>query len=136
MLVEALIRGILQAWKSAACYICYWMLFHFCLFFTFGPMVWCCKTWSNMLNHWCQIDLSWQMGKRKSRAKPPPKKRMDKLDTVFSCPFCNHGNSVECRMLVFIKIHCPLVHDVLWLCLFWLKYNFGMLSWTIWICAS
>ncbi|KAG5222037.1 transcription elongation factor [Salix suchowensis] len=26
------------------------------------------------------------MGKRKSRAKPPPKKRMDKLDTVFSCP--------------------------------------------------
>ena len=40
------------------------------------------------------------MGKRKSRAKPPPKKRMDKLDTVFSCPFCNHGTSVECRMSV------------------------------------
>ncbi|KAK6157364.1 hypothetical protein DH2020_011612 [Rehmannia glutinosa] len=39
------------------------------------------------------------MGKRKSRAKPPPKKRMDKLDTVFSCPFCNHGTSVECRMI-------------------------------------
>lgn len=39
-----------------------------------------------------------EMGKRKSRAKPPPKKRMDKLDTVFSCPFCNHGTSVECRM--------------------------------------
>ncbi|KAL4199682.1 hypothetical protein AMTRI_Chr03g146130 [Amborella trichopoda] len=38
------------------------------------------------------------MGKRKSRAKPPPKKRMDKLDTVFSCPFCNHGSSVECRL--------------------------------------
>ncbi|XP_038896920.1 transcription elongation factor 1 homolog [Benincasa hispida] len=38
------------------------------------------------------------MGKRKSRAKPPPKKRMDKLDTVFSCPFCNHGTSVECRI--------------------------------------
>ncbi|CAK9181874.1 unnamed protein product [Ilex paraguariensis] len=36
------------------------------------------------------------MGKRKSSAKPPPKKRMDKLDTVFSCPFCNHGTSVEC----------------------------------------
>ncbi|CAL9053295.1 unnamed protein product [Musa banksii] len=36
------------------------------------------------------------MGKRKSRAKPPPKKRMDKLDTVFCCPFCNHGSSVEC----------------------------------------
>ncbi|KAJ0586738.1 putative transcription elongation factor 1 [Helianthus annuus] len=42
------------------------------------------------------------MGKRKSRAKPPPKKRMDKLDTVFSCPFCNHGTSVECHMYVFI----------------------------------
>ncbi|KAL5989821.1 hypothetical protein ACLOJK_010715 [Asimina triloba] len=38
------------------------------------------------------------MGKRKSRAKPPPKKRMDKLDTVFSCPFCSHGTSVECRI--------------------------------------
>nr|XP_010916414.1 transcription elongation factor 1 homolog isoform X2 [Elaeis guineensis]XP_019707111.1 transcription elongation factor 1 homolog isoform X2 [Elaeis guineensis] len=36
------------------------------------------------------------MGKRKSRAKPPPKKRMDKLDTVFCCPFCNHGSSIEC----------------------------------------
>ncbi|GFP79641.1 transcription elongation factor 1 homolog [Phtheirospermum japonicum] len=23
---------------------------------------------------------------------------MDKLDTVFSCPFCNHGTSVECRI--------------------------------------
>uniref|UniRef100_M8AZH3 Transcription elongation factor 1 homolog n=1 Tax=Aegilops tauschii TaxID=37682 RepID=M8AZH3_AEGTA len=40
------------------------------------------------------------MGKRKAAAKPPPRKRMDKLDTVFSCPFCNHGSSVECRMLV------------------------------------
>ncbi|KAL8113066.1 transcription elongation factor 1 homolog [Apium graveolens] len=38
------------------------------------------------------------MGKRKSRAKPATKKRMDKLDTVFSCPFCNHGSSVECRI--------------------------------------
>ncbi|KAG6424481.1 hypothetical protein SASPL_114899 [Salvia splendens] len=38
------------------------------------------------------------MGKRKSSAKPPPRKRMDKLDTVFSCPFCNHGTSVECRI--------------------------------------
>ncbi|CAJ1939196.1 unnamed protein product [Sphenostylis stenocarpa] len=36
------------------------------------------------------------MGKRKAKTKPPPKKRMDRLDTVFSCPFCNHGTSVEC----------------------------------------
>ncbi|KAH8938756.1 hypothetical protein BDL97_16G101400 [Sphagnum fallax] len=38
------------------------------------------------------------MGKRKSAAKPPPKKSQEKLATVFSCPFCNHDNSVECRM--------------------------------------
>ncbi|PWZ08455.1 Transcription elongation factor 1 [Zea mays] len=38
------------------------------------------------------------MGKRKSAAKPPPKKRMDKLDTVFSCPFATTGVvlSAEC----------------------------------------
>ncbi|XP_020578508.1 transcription elongation factor 1 homolog [Phalaenopsis equestris] len=36
------------------------------------------------------------MGKRKSRAKPPPKKKMPKLETAFCCPFCNHSNSVEC----------------------------------------
>ncbi|KAI5005510.1 hypothetical protein ZWY2020_032753 [Hordeum vulgare] len=40
------------------------------------------------------------MGKSKSAAKPPPKKRMGKLDKAFSCPFCNHGSSVECRMLM------------------------------------
>ncbi|KAM3343604.1 transcription elongation factor 1 [Capsicum galapagoense] len=38
------------------------------------------------------------MGKRKAKSKPPPKKRMDKLDVVFSCPFCSHGTSVECRI--------------------------------------
>ncbi|GMI78838.1 hypothetical protein like AT5G46030 [Hibiscus trionum] len=38
------------------------------------------------------------MGKRKLRAKPAPKKRMDKLDTVYSCPFCNHETDVECRI--------------------------------------
>ncbi|KAM1027427.1 hypothetical protein EV1_004347 [Malus domestica] len=38
------------------------------------------------------------MGKRKSLAKPPPKNRNDKLDTVFNCPFCSHGTSVECRI--------------------------------------
>uniref|UniRef100_A0A251TER3 Putative transcription elongation factor 1 n=1 Tax=Helianthus annuus TaxID=4232 RepID=A0A251TER3_HELAN len=42
--------------------------------------------------------ITCSMGNRKSRAKPAPLKRMDKLDTVFSCPFCNHGTSVECRM--------------------------------------
>ncbi|RWR90478.1 transcription elongation factor 1 [Cinnamomum micranthum f. kanehirae] len=36
------------------------------------------------------------MGKRKSRTKPPPKKRLDKLDMVFNCPFCNHEKTVDC----------------------------------------
>jgi transcription elongation factor Elf1 len=29
------------------------------------------------------------MGKRKSSAKPPPKKARPKLETTFACPFCN-----------------------------------------------
>ncbi|KAK9933180.1 hypothetical protein M0R45_020384 [Rubus argutus] len=38
-------------------------------------------------------------GKRKSSAKPAAayKKRVEKLDTVFTCPFCNYGSSVECH---------------------------------------
>ncbi|TVU12423.1 hypothetical protein EJB05_46067, partial [Eragrostis curvula] len=40
------------------------------------------------------------MGKRKSRtskllAQP---RKVAKLDTVFSCPFCNHAGSVECSI--------------------------------------
>ncbi|PRQ41330.1 putative transcription elongation factor 1 [Rosa chinensis] len=39
------------------------------------------------------------MGKRKSRAKPVAnKKRVQKLDTVYTCPFCSHGQSVECEI--------------------------------------
>ncbi|KAL5576661.1 hypothetical protein UlMin_018360 [Ulmus minor] len=38
------------------------------------------------------------MGKRKSRAKAPPKKRIEKLDTVFTCPFCSHDSSVICEI--------------------------------------
>lgn len=37
------------------------------------------------------------MGKRKS-SKPPPKKAVAKLDTTFSCPFCNSDKSVSCQM--------------------------------------
>ncbi|KAL0486489.1 transcription elongation factor 1 [Acrasis kona] len=37
------------------------------------------------------------MGKRKSR-KAPPKKMMQKVATVFDCPFCNHEKSVECKL--------------------------------------
>ncbi|CAH9071579.1 unnamed protein product [Cuscuta epithymum] len=49
------------------------------------------------------------MGKRKSRAKPAPKKRMDKLDTVFDCPFCCNVKSVECRIdmkSLIAEAHC------------------------------
>ncbi|TVU12425.1 hypothetical protein EJB05_46069, partial [Eragrostis curvula] len=40
------------------------------------------------------------MGKRKSRtskllAQP---RKVAKLDTAFSCPFCNHAGSVECSI--------------------------------------
>lgn len=39
------------------------------------------------------------MGKRKRATKPPPKKKMPKLEKVFNCPFCGHENSVECEVL-------------------------------------
>ncbi|KAG1355268.1 Transcription elongation factor 1 [Cocos nucifera] len=43
------------------------------------------------------------MGKRKSRAKPVPKKPQPKLDVCFTCPFCNHDKSVDCSMyLLFL----------------------------------
>ncbi|PHU21504.1 Transcription elongation factor 1 -like protein [Capsicum chinense] len=36
------------------------------------------------------------MGKRKSIAKATPKKKMPKLETVFTCPFCCQEGVVEC----------------------------------------
>lgn len=38
------------------------------------------------------------MGKRKSSAKPPPKKAAAKLETQFNCPFCNGESTVGCTM--------------------------------------
>ncbi|RZC66353.1 hypothetical protein C5167_010051 [Papaver somniferum] len=38
------------------------------------------------------------MARKKSRTKPAPKKRLEKLDKVFSCPFCNHMYGVECAI--------------------------------------
>ncbi|TVU12429.1 hypothetical protein EJB05_46073, partial [Eragrostis curvula] len=40
------------------------------------------------------------MGKRKSRSakSAAPKKKLPKLDKVFTCPFCSHPGSVECRI--------------------------------------
>jgi len=36
-------------------------------------------------------------GKRKS-SKPPPKKVAPKIDTMFTCPFCNHDKAVIAKM--------------------------------------
>jgi len=42
-------------------------------------------------------DVRDDMGKRKS-SKPPPKKVAPKVDTQFTCPFCNHDKSVVARL--------------------------------------
>ncbi|OEL12985.1 Transcription elongation factor 1-like protein [Dichanthelium oligosanthes] len=38
------------------------------------------------------------MGKRKSRTSKPAPRKPPKLDTEFTCPFCNHPGTVECRI--------------------------------------
>ncbi|XP_062964813.1 transcription elongation factor 1 homolog [Cynocephalus volans] len=39
------------------------------------------------------------MGRRKSKRKPPPKKKMTgTLETQFTCPFCNHEKSCDAKM--------------------------------------
>merc|ERR1711991_912930 len=40
-----------------------------------------------------------EMGGKKSRRKPPPKKNVNKkLSTRFNCPFCNHEKSVDVKI--------------------------------------
>jgi transcription elongation factor Elf1 len=39
------------------------------------------------------------MGRKRSKRKPPPKKKtVGTLETIFSCPFCNHEKSCEVKM--------------------------------------
>ncbi|MEO2192863.1 MAG: transcription elongation factor 1 family protein [bacterium] len=38
------------------------------------------------------------MGKRKAAKKAPVKKSKPKLDTVFTCPFCNAESAVEASL--------------------------------------
>ncbi|XP_055349314.1 transcription elongation factor 1 homolog [Paramacrobiotus metropolitanus] len=39
------------------------------------------------------------MGKRKSKRKPPAKrKQLENLATMFNCPFCNHERSCEVKL--------------------------------------
>ncbi|XP_005533943.1 PREDICTED: transcription elongation factor 1 homolog [Pseudopodoces humilis] len=41
------------------------------------------------------------MGRRKSKRKPPPKKKMTgTLETQFTCPFCNHEKSCDVKIRV------------------------------------
>lgn len=45
------------------------------------------------------------MGRRKSKRKPPSKKKaIQPLDTQFNCPFCNHEKSCEVKM--YVKLKC------------------------------
>lgn len=40
-----------------------------------------------------------KMGRRKSKRKPEPKKKMlQPLEKLFTCPFCNHEKSCEVKM--------------------------------------
>jgi len=45
------------------------------------------------------------MGKRKSSAKPPPKKARPKLETTFACPFCN-ADKVCVGLKLLSSCHC------------------------------
>merc|ERR1712178_252320 len=41
-----------------------------------------------------QLDFIIKMGRRRSKRKPPPKRKMvEDLETVFTCPFCNSEKS-------------------------------------------
>ncbi len=49
------------------------------------------------LPHTRSLYATFLQGKRKS-SKPPPKKIMPRVDTTFSCPFCNHSKAVVAKM--------------------------------------
>ena len=38
------------------------------------------------------------MGRKKVARKPAKKAARAKLDKSFSCPYCNHDDSVECKL--------------------------------------
>ncbi|XP_039680500.1 transcription elongation factor 1 homolog [Perca fluviatilis] len=48
------------------------------------------------------------MGRRKSKRKPPPKKKMTgNLDVQFTCPFCNHEKSCDVKMFLWSALNLP-----------------------------
>ena len=52
------------------------------------------------------------MAKRKAKTKAPPKKAKPKLDTAFTCPFCNAGtifgvkSTYECNNKDLCRLGC------------------------------
>mmetsp|Transcript_3952 Transcript_3952/g.9031 ORF Transcript_3952/g.9031 Transcript_3952/m.9031 type:complete len:86 (+) Transcript_3952:80-337(+) len=53
------------------------------------------------------------MGKRKSSAPPPAKKKAPKLDTTFDCPFCNRKKTCVAKLepkLRVARIECRVCH--------------------------
>eukprot|EP00889_Picochlorum_renovo_P006792 jgi/Picre1/33822/NNA_001301.t1 len=44
------------------------------------------------------------MAKRKAKTKSPAKKVRPKLDTAFTCPFCNAEKSVHCDLDKKVKV--------------------------------
>nr|CAB3467158.1 unnamed protein product [Digitaria exilis] len=54
------------------------------------------------------------MGKRKSRTPKPTPRKPAKLDTEFSCPFCNHRDAVAClidRKERYAKVECRICNE-------------------------
>ncbi len=47
------------------------------------------------------------MGKKTSKRKPPAKKQRGKVDTEFTCPFCNHDKSC----IVTLYVHNDTSED-------------------------
>ncbi|KAF8698115.1 hypothetical protein HU200_035630 [Digitaria exilis] len=51
------------------------------------------------------------MGKRKSRTPKPTPRKPPKLETEFSCPFCNHRDAVGCLIDLkerYAKVECRI----------------------------
>ena len=54
------------------------------------------------------------MGKRKAAKKAPTKKAKPKLDTTFTCPFCNAESAVETtldRKMKVGKVKCKMCRE-------------------------
>ena len=70
--------------------------FHACLNFTLIKIA---QTFRQIIKRSSNWKSRGSMGRRKSKRKAPTKKKaIEPLDTVFTCPFCNHEKSCEVNM--------------------------------------